>query len=130
VKRFVLIALGIHFAAGNLCLMQMAHAAMPMQTMGAEMETMMSHMEKCDHCVKVSTVSELPAERTDCAGGHCLMHASTGESFTQRGLAPVIAINTPSFLPVSSSSAAIPPQPHSTAPPGVILSTKTVVLRC
>lgn len=117
---------------GNVCMMQMAGAAeMPMShEEHAEMSMTPMSSADCEHCPKQEQPDETPKKGMPCSGGHCISESipSSSAAVQTPGL---LAASTPPTA-VSLPTVSLEPNglPHSTAPPAIPISTKTIVLRC
>lgn len=114
-------------------MMPMAYAAeMPHDMQMAEIEmahASMSEMD-CEHCPKKIEENEEPEDAMDCADGHCFMHSAPVVPDSQQTPNPLIAVYTVDTLPLSLYVPVdLSTKPHSTAPPGLVIYTKTIVLR-
>lgn len=130
-KRFALLAFGIHLTLGNFCMMQMA-SAHPMTSHaehGAmEMRHGMMASEDCAHCPQ--NESESQEQESPCANGHCFSGvASTTSSLSSHAFGAGIAPTSASVV-IQIAPLELPVRPLSTSPPDTHLITQTIVLRC
>jgi len=128
IRLLSLSAMLLQVALGNVCMMPMAYAEMPMHSAGMDMMHGTDYAD-CEHCAEESPASQEPSKTMDCGSGHCFMHASTDGSVRQQGSGPTAAILLPASFPVSFAAGATVLPLHSTAPPGAMIHTKTIVLR-
>lgn len=103
----------------------MTHA---MHMVGMDMSPSASSSH-CDHCPQDSTLTAEPSPLMDCSKGHCLMHALPAES------AGLEMPHPPLIVAAGLAQSALPYLPilleekqDSTAPPGLVTNTQTVVL--
>lgn len=130
-KLLVSIGFSAHVLLGNVCMMQMANAQ-EMPTSHEEhmaMESMSS--ADCPNCPeKEESHDTKPMEGSPCSGGHCISE-SVPQASTAIQTSSLLAVATPlvSIL-LPTAPLELQGSPHSTAPPGVPISTDTIVLRC
>lgn len=120
-----------HVLLGNVCMMQMAGAQeMPMshdEHMG--MESMSS--ADCPNCPEQEESHDTkPMKGSPCSGGHCISE-SLPQASTAIQTSSLLAVATPQVsVLLHTAPLELQGSPHSTAPPGVPISTDTIVLRC
>jgi hypothetical protein len=128
-KRFVLIAFGIHLAIGNLCTMSSASAqGMPEMPMYESSLSMSMSPGDCEHCPTQESDDGSQDQKSPCAKGHCVSEAASTTSIAFSSFTTGIA---PSSVPTAVQIAPInlPGRPFATAPPNTHLVTTTIVLR-
>ncbi len=125
-KRFVGLAYFSFLLLGNVCVSDLAHAAVP--SPGPVAVPMSRAPTDCPF----ARADARPSDPTPCASGHCLSKPAPQTSCLSAGAQAV----TPPELPVSffaygpAFGAALPYLPHITeSPPPSLRAVRTVVLR-
>lgn len=130
-KLLVSIGFAAHVLLGNVCMMQMANAQ-EIPTSHEEhmaMESMSS--ADCPNCPEKEESHDTKSKKgSPCSGGHCISQAVPQSSIAIQTSSLLAAFALPVSALIPSAPSEIQGSPHSTAPPGVALSTDTIVLRC
>lgn len=130
-KILTSIGFAAHVLLGNFCMMPMAGAAeMPMSHEGhAEMAMTPMSSADCEHCIKEQS-DDVPMKGMPCNGGHCLSKSASQPSTAIQASSLLAAVTLPVGILLPSAPLELSGSPNATAPPGVPVSTDTVVLRC
>jgi hypothetical protein len=117
---------------GNVCMMQMAGAEEMPMSHGEHAEMDMTPMSStdCEHCPKQEEPDETPKKGMPCSGGHCISESIPQSSAAVQTPGLLAAAMPPTVVSLPTVSLELNGLPHSTAPPGIPISTKTIVLRC
>lgn len=122
-RMITLPALILQLSLGTVCMMQLAHAAMPQETHEQSMEAYTGMHD-------ARSTAEAPAESADCGSGECLMHAAPAET-KELGLTTTPdVVHRVTMLPVWQHQREDSFKSHPSTAPPFLLYTQTIVLRC
>lgn len=131
VKILTSIGFAAHVLLGNVCMMPMAGAAEMPVSHEEHMEMAMTPMSSvdCEYCIKEQS-NGVPMKGMPCNGGHCLSKSVPQASTAIQASSLLAAVTLPVGILLPSAPLELHGSPNATAPPGVPVSTDTVVLHC
>lgn len=131
-KIFTSVGFASYVLLGNVCMMQMAGAEEMPMSHGEHIDMAMTPMSSadCEHCPEQEQPDETPKKGMPCSGGHCISESIPQSSAAIQAPGLLAAVVLPTSVTLPSVPLVLNRLPRSTAPPGIPISTKTIVLRC